>query len=343
MAISFMINPNGGLPVYKQLLRQFETKIKTGKLAPGEVVPSMNELSSELGISRETIKKVYSILRDRGYLEPHQGKGFYVKCPDESRRTTILVLFDKMSFYKQSLLNAFFEEVGDKVEPTILLHNQNLDLYEYYLNLYLDQFDYYIITPHFALDEQTQARMLKLTSRIPNRKLITLDHLPAGLKGNFGAVYQDFSNDAYDGLHAGLQKLKKAGRLNVITLKSSLYGSMIYEAVQRFCQENNIEICHYTEPPREIRKNDTFLILNSQLDSGLSDLADNINASKLKIGRDVFIISYNEFPLNKLILGGLTTISTDFAMMGKLAARMIMEKRMFKRKSDFGMIRRSTF
>ncbi len=343
MAISFMINHNGGLPVYKQLLRQFVTKIRSGKLAPGEIVPSMNELSSELGISRETVKKVYAILRDRGYLEPHQGKGFYVKSSDASRKKTILILFDKMSVYKQTILNAILDVVGDNVEMTILLHNQNLELYEYYLNLYLDQFDYYMVTPHFSQDEETHNSMLKLTSRIPNRKLIILDYLPEELKGNFGAVYQDFGNDAFEGLKEGLPKLKKAGKLRVVTLETSLYGRIIYGAVERFCKTYGIEIEHLTEPPKDIRKNDTFLLLNSQLDSGISDLADNISFQNLKIGTDVFIISYNEFPLNKVVLGGLTTISTDFSMMGRVAGQMILEKRMFKQKNDFGMLRRFTF
>ncbi len=343
MDISFMITSNGGLPIYKQLLQQFEQKIKSGKLAPGELVPSMNELADELGISRETAKKVYSILRDRGYLEPHQGKGFYVRNPEGARRTTILVLFDKMSIYKQSTLNSFLKRIGDHAETTILLHNKNIDLYEYYLNLYLDQFDYYIVTPHFDLDDDIQKKMLKLTSRIPNRKLIVLDYLPKNLMGNFGAVYQDFDNDAYDGLSQGLAKLKKSGKLKVITLKESLYGRFIRKAVERFCTDNGIDAEFMTEPPVDICKKDTFLILNSQLDSGISDLADNINARKLRIGKDVFIISYNEFPLNKVVLGGLTTISTDFSKMGELAASMILEKRMFKQKCDFGMIRRLTF
>ncbi len=343
MEISFVINSSGGIPVYKQLVRQFESKIKSGKLADGAIVPSMNELAGELGISRETVKKVYSILRDRGYLEPHQGKGFYVKASHESRRTTVLILIDKMSIFRQTMLNAFLQDVGNHVEPTIIIHNQNLDLYEYYLDLNLDQFDYYIVTPHFPRDEQSQRRMLKLTSRIPNRKMIVLDVLPKNLRGNFGAVYQDFENDAYDALKDGLPKLKRSARLRVITLPTSMYGSSIRKAVQRFCEENDIGVEYYQTPPKEIYHGDTFLVLNSQLDTGISDLADNIRDSGMRIGKDVFIIAYNEFPINRVVLGGLTTISADFESMGQLAAQMIMKKKMFKRKCDFGMIKRLTF
>jgi DNA-binding LacI/PurR family transcriptional regulator len=45
----------------------------------------------------------------------------------------------------------------------------------------------------------------------------------------------------------------------------------------------------------------------------------------LKAGEDVGIISYNETPIKKIILNGITTISTNFEEMGKMAARLILE------------------
>ncbi|MEO7044665.1 MAG: substrate-binding domain-containing protein, partial [Ferruginibacter sp.] len=44
----------------------------------------------------------------------------------------------------------------------------------------------------------------------------------------------------------------------------------------------------------------------------------------LKVGEQVGIISYNEIPLKKIILNGITTISSDFDQMGKIAAELIL-------------------
>jgi DNA-binding LacI/PurR family transcriptional regulator len=44
------------------------------------------------------------------------------------------------------------------------------------------------------------------------------------------------------------------------------------------------------------------------------------------VGKDVGVISYNETPLKKIILNGITTISTDFQAMGEKAAQLILEK-----------------
>ena len=67
---NYYINSDIGLPIYKQVVSQIEQKIISGEYAPGFLLPSMNELSAELDISKETIKKAYSILRDKGVIEP---------------------------------------------------------------------------------------------------------------------------------------------------------------------------------------------------------------------------------------------------------------------------------
>jgi len=92
-----------------------------------------------------------------------------------------------------------------------------------------------------------------------------------------------------------------------------------------------------------LEKGDVVLVLNSQLDSGLVELARRIADAGLEPGKDVRIISYNEFPLNQLVLGGLTVLSTDFPQMGRTAARMILSGQPAKIHNPFHLIRRKTF
>ena len=202
MVKKFVINTTVGIPVYKQVISQIEQKIISGEFAPGYQLPSMNELASDLDISKETVKKAYAIMRDRGVIEPRQGKGFYVRGVDAERPVKILLLFDKLSSYKQELFNAFISKVGDDTEVTIRIHNQNLDVFEFFVDEDVDNFDYYVVTPHFPLDSLSQKRMLKLLKRFPNRKLILLDRY-VDMPGNFGAVYQDFRCDIAKGLQIG--------------------------------------------------------------------------------------------------------------------------------------------
>jgi DNA-binding LacI/PurR family transcriptional regulator len=52
-------------------------------------------------------------------------------------------------------------------------------------------------------------------------------------------------------------------------------------------------------------------------------LIERIIELNLEVGKDVGVISYNETALKKIILKGITTISTDFEAMGAEAARII--------------------
>ena len=343
MNFNIVLETGSKAPIYKQLVEQFEDAIRSGKFLPGEQIPSMNDFAAQLEISKETVKKTYGILREKGLLIPQQGKGFYVAEADDATKPRVLVLFDKLSIYKEVLFNSLAEELGDKADLTILTHNQDLDLFTYYLDTSLDKYDYYVISPHFPLDAKTQAAATKLIARIPNRKLIMVDHWLQSYKGNYGAVYQDFENDVYEGLKQGLDKLRTTSCLKVITLASSLYGPMICKGVDRFCMEHSIPVDFMTKAPETISPGETYLVINSQLDSGLAALARSIKSQNLEVGKDVFIISYNEFDLNEVVLNGLTTISTDFKQMGCTVATMILNRKSWKVHCDFRMTRRGSF
>ncbi len=338
----FTIDSDSKEAIYRQLISQVEQALHSGKLKAGEQIPSMNELAAQLNISRETVKKAYGILVKKGLIQPKQGKGFYTADVNASAHPRVLVLFDKFSVYKQILFNAFAERLAGAAEITILNHNQSIDLLEHYLDDNLDNFDFYLLAPHFPLDEETQKRVMKQLARLPYRKLIMLDRLQPDFPGQYGAVYQDFENDIYDGLSEGLGR-RRTRTMRVITLPMSLYGNHITKGVARFTSEHAIPVEFLHEVPQIIEKGDTFLVLNSQLDAGLVALAHKIQQAGLVIGQDVFIISYNESDMNELVLGGLTTVSTDFREMGRLAADMVLTHQLEKVHCPFHMNRRQTF
>ena len=350
MAYTIKIDLKSQTPVYKQLINSVETAIHNGEYRYGDLLPSMNELSLQLGISKETVKKAYSLMRDRGVISATQGKGFYVSSENSGQNPKILVLFDKLSTYKQVLFSSFSSTIGTRGEITIRLHNQQIDLLEYYIDENLDQFDYYVVTPHFPLDESTQRRAVKALMRIPNRKLILLDRRShPGVRLTLalctaGVCLLGVMSFVYEGLMQALKKLRKQNRLNIITEASSLYYTFIREGAERFCSDHGIP-CEFYQAvtPDIVRPQEVYLILNGQLDTELIDLARAAKEKKLKAGRDIGFISYNESPINEIVLNGLTTISTDFRQMGSVAARMILDKQLRKVKCDFRMTRRSTF
>ena len=339
--MNIRINKQDNTPFYKQICEQIRAQVRSGALLPGQMLPSLNQLAIRCGISRETVKKAYNQLLRERILIAQQGKGVFVAGERASGRKEILLILDKQSVYNQILLQAFQETLGDGAHITILLHSQNLDVLEYYLDQHLDRYDHYVVSPHFPLDARSQARAAKLLRRIPNRKLVMVDNWLQDVPGNYGVVYQDFRHDAYEGLTEGRSSM--GDRLKVVVLPQSLYGRMILESVREFARDNGIVLSVYDTIPRELEKGDVVLVLNSQLDSGLALLARRIAGCGLQPGWDVRIISYHEFPLNEVVLGGLTTLSTDFPAMGRAAARMILSGEPRKVHNPFHLVRRSTF
>ncbi len=330
-------------PVYKQLIQSIQNLVNTGAFKEGEFIPSMNELANNLNISKETVKKAYSILREKGIIDSSHGKGFFI-TNNKQDNIKILVLFDKISTYKQVLYSSFVANIQGNAEITIRLHNQDIDLFEYFIQGNMDNYDYYIITPHFPLESVIQKRAVNILKRIPNRKLILLDRHIEELQGNFGSVYQDFGNDIIDGLEQGLDLLKNFNLLNVISMKGSMYAPLIEKGISFFCAKNKINFQVFNNiDTSAIEKQQVFLILNSQLDSELIELVKAAKKKSCVIGKDIGIISYNESPINEIILDGLSVFSTDFQQMGMLAARMINDRSMKKLKCDFRLIRRNTF
>ncbi|MGC4796170.1 GntR family transcriptional regulator [Micromonospora saelicesensis] len=69
---------------YRRIATEITEKIKSGELAPGEKLPSTRELAEQYSVHISTINRVMTILKDRGLVEGHPGKGVYVAEPTQS-------------------------------------------------------------------------------------------------------------------------------------------------------------------------------------------------------------------------------------------------------------------
>jgi len=83
----FNINPNDGLPIYRQIMRQVRHAVASGRLAPGDKLPSQRDLSSELVVNHLTVKKAYEVLEAEGIIATERGRGTFVAAgiPEDLR------------------------------------------------------------------------------------------------------------------------------------------------------------------------------------------------------------------------------------------------------------------
>jgi len=76
--MDIIISNAGGQPIYEQICRQIKGAIATGKLKPGEALPSIRALARDLRISVITTKRAYEELEREGFLYTVAGKGCFV-------------------------------------------------------------------------------------------------------------------------------------------------------------------------------------------------------------------------------------------------------------------------
>lgn len=70
----FILNPNSGVPIYRQLLEQVRRMVASGQLQPGAALPSVRELALRHAVNPMTISKAYGLLETEGLLERNRGK-----------------------------------------------------------------------------------------------------------------------------------------------------------------------------------------------------------------------------------------------------------------------------
>ena len=74
----FLLNPQSKLPLYEQLVEQLRKQIVLGNAAPGSPLPSVRQLSVELGVNPNTIQKAYREMEQEGLIVSLPGRGSFV-------------------------------------------------------------------------------------------------------------------------------------------------------------------------------------------------------------------------------------------------------------------------
>src|SRR5499426_2008796 len=86
MSQIFSLSPSHPMPLYAQLTRAIEFAIATGRLNPGEQLPTVRQLAVDLRVNANTVARVYADLERAGVLETRRGVGSFVRASPEHAR-----------------------------------------------------------------------------------------------------------------------------------------------------------------------------------------------------------------------------------------------------------------
>ncbi|MGB5982120.1 MAG: GntR family transcriptional regulator [Nonlabens sp.] len=302
-------------PKYKKIVQSIEDMIINGRLKRGDRLPSLNELREKHSISRDTVLMGFNELKHRGVIKSVVGKGYYVTSESVAVQMKIFLLFDEMNSFKEVLYNSFLSQFTD-AQVDVYFHHFNKKLFERLITDAQGNYSHYVIMPaNFDQPEE-------IINTIPADKVYILDQVPDALRP-FPSVYQNFEIDIFNGLSAGLESLYNYQE--IILLHTDKKQPLAFvNGCKRFCQQHgfSFEICN-SVADISLKMGTVYLTLDDQ---DLIYLIKSIKESSLEIARDIGIISYNDTMLKEVVADGITTISTDFELMGTTLASMILNQ-----------------
>ncbi|MDD3080233.1 MAG: GntR family transcriptional regulator [Paludibacter sp.] len=285
--------------------------ILQGELAQGENLPSINELSNEYKISRDTVFKAYKELKQKGLIDSNPMKGYFVR--GEVNR--ILLLLDNYSAFKQNLYRRFVENLPENYKVDLIFHQYNRHFFETVVRESLGLYSMYVVM-NFSNDEFSDA-----LKSIPQGKLLLLDF------GNFnknGYAYlcQNFDQSFYDCLVSGKEKFVKYKKFVFVFPEELCHPVSSVEYFMKFCAENNLEclIIRKNEDWTGVEKDTVYLTI---LHEDLVKVIKSGDEREFKIAEDYGVVVYNEDPILEVIKNGIASISIDFGLMGEKAATFV--------------------
>ena len=82
MAIDFEIDPKSGVPFYRQIIDLVKQAIVSGRLQPGDQLPTVRQLAVDLSINPNTVARSYQILEIEGIVNTQMGTGTFIADKD---------------------------------------------------------------------------------------------------------------------------------------------------------------------------------------------------------------------------------------------------------------------
>lgn len=308
-------------PKYLQLVQGIINAVDKGSLEEGQLLPSINDISAEMEVSRDTAEKAYRQLKKRGVLESVPGKGYFIRKRTDGPALKVFLLFNKLSAHKKIVYDALTKALGDTATIDLYIYHNDFSLFKKIIEGRRTDYTHYVILPHFLEGGENAAAIINTLS---NGRLILLDKLIPGIILPYAAVYENFEEDIFCALQEAKEKLSNYKTIKLIFPEYTYYPEEIIKGFKRFCQEYafNAKLVHDISS-ETLKAGEVYI---SVMENDLVVLIERLLAEGLKIGKEVGVISYNETPLKKIILNGITSISTDFQLMGEITAMLISGK-----------------
>lgn len=294
-----------------QLADNLSQAISRKEFLEGDSLPSINQLSAQYGVSRDTVFKAFLDLRERGLIDSTPGKGYYVT----SQVTNVLLLLDQYTPFKEALYNSFVKHLPINYKVDLLFHQYNERLFNTIIRESIGKYNKYIV---MNFDNEKFSTAL---NKINPARLLLLD-FGKFEKEKYFYICQDFDESFYQALFALKERMHRYRQIVFLFSKGLKHPQSSKDYFIRFCEEQGFsyEIQEDIEN-LVVRKETAYIAIKQQ------DVVKAVKQGRLeglKCGKDFGLLAYNDIPSYEVIDEGITSLSIDWEMMGNEAANFVL-------------------
>ena len=285
--------------------------IALNNLKAGDVLPSINALSKEFSVSRDTVFKTFSELKSRGDIDSIHGKNYFVA----SRSHNILLLLDEYSPFKEVLYNTIASKLPTTYKIDLLFHQYNKYLFDKLINESNGKYDKYLVMNYD--NDKFSDTLLK----IDKRKLLLLD-FGNFEKDGYSYVCQDFEQGLYDNLLSIKNELSEYNKLVFVLNRRHKHPPSSKLAFSQFCLDHNFEfeVIDEMSENANVQKDHFYLVIKNE---DIVNLIKQGQLQMLRMGKDYGLLAYNENPFYEVVEKGISSIGVDWRKMGEFASEFV--------------------
>ncbi|NJN50064.1 MAG: GntR family transcriptional regulator [Polaribacter sp.] len=283
-----------------------------------DALPSVNTMITELGYARQTVAKAYKELVYTGVIESKNRVGYFVATVNSEQTLKVALVLYAFDIFQETFYENFRNGLGENIQLDIYFHHHNMETFQNIVESIKGKYGMYVIAP---IPHKKTPSILKL---LPTNRLLLVDRY-IETKEDYSYLAQEFKESSYNAFVALKDKIKKFDKIVFYFKHSTAEPNEILESFKRFVTDYKIEsVIEEGYKPGTLEKGKVyFTIHNLELWAMLKDS----KTKGLQIGKDVGFISHNDDIVKEIIFDGVTTFSTDFALMGKEAAEYVLNSK----------------
>jgi len=284
-------------------------------IARDDMLPSVNTMIKELHFSRETIVKGFRELISRGIIESKSRLGYFVANGNTDQSLKVALLMYNLDTFEEQFYRNFRHELGKDVHLNIYFHHGNIEIFETILLQIKGRYGMYVVAP---IPHPKTKELLEL---IPRSKFLMFDRYEP-LEGEFNHITQEFERATYQAFQELAAVIGRFDEIIFYHSPDSLDPKEIVGAFKKFLKNFKIKGRILPEyKAGDVEKGKVYFTLDN---FALWQIMKDCKEKGLKPGKDVGILSCNDEPAKEII--GITTLSTNFSLMGKRAGQAVMNR-----------------